>query len=212
VIVETENHDEQMADLSVERIAEVFKVYTERIRALEKDSTYVIVFKNHGGEAGTSLVHSHTQIASLNIMPTEINNEVNAVKRHTGCPYCGIIETERNSDRRAYENDTMIAFAPYASRFNYEIWVFPKEHIKSITDFDDKLYQDLADIMKKILLKLETIGASYNFILHYAPEGEDLHFHIEVLPRVATWGGFEFNSGIIINSVSPETAAEFYRS
>jgi hypothetical protein len=38
-----------------------------------------------------------------------------------------------------------------------------------------------------------------------------LHFHIEVTPREATWSGFEYCSGTIINSVSPEDAAKFYR-
>ena len=66
--------------------------------------------------------------------------------------------------------------------------------------------------MKKILVKLKQLGVDYNFFLHYAPDGEDLHFHIEVTPQIATWAGFEFSSETVINTVAPEVAAEFYRA
>jgi UDPglucose--hexose-1-phosphate uridylyltransferase len=62
------------------------------------------------------------------------------------------------------------------------------------------------------LVKLASIAADYNFVLHYAPKGKDLHFHIELLPRIAFWGGFELLSNIVINSVPPEKAGEFYRT
>ena len=38
-----------------------------------------------------------------------------------------------------------------------------------------------------------------------------MHFHIEITPRVAEWAGFELSTGTIINTISPEDAAEFYR-
>ena len=105
----------------------------------------------------------------------------------------------------------MIAFAPYASRFNFEVWIMPKRHIKNITEFNEDETKDLADIMHKILNKLKELNASYNFVLHYSPDNENLHFHIEILPRFANWAGFEFGTDMIINSVSPEYAAQFFR-
>jgi UDPglucose--hexose-1-phosphate uridylyltransferase len=211
VVVETNVHGEMLSDLSQERIAEVFKVYAERINALEKNSEYVVVFKNEGGEAGASLAHSHTQVGSMNMVPTLVQSEVTASKKN-GCAYCEIIKKEKNSDRRCLENDSFLSFAPYASRFNYEIWLFPKSHIKGFKDFDEKKYDDLAEMMKKILVKIKGLNASYNFVIHYSPKGENLHFHIEILPRISSWAGFEFSTGITINSVSPESAAEYYRS
>ncbi|MCX8147256.1 MAG: galactose-1-phosphate uridylyltransferase, partial [Candidatus Woesearchaeota archaeon] len=101
-------------------------------------------------------------------------------------------------------------FTPYASRFPFEIWVFPKYHIRSITELDDAKLMELADIMERILKKLKDLNAPYNYVVHNAPDNQDLHFHIEILPRLATWAGFEF-SGTIINTMSPEDAAKFYR-
>ena len=80
-----------------------------------------------------------------------------------------------------------------------------------MNEFDDNEFADLAAILKKVLSKLKELNAPYNLFLHHAPNGEDLHFHIEITPRCAIWAGFEFSSDIIINSISPEDAAKFYR-
>jgi len=213
IIVETPNHEKQLADLSEEHIKQVLEVYAERIKELSKlpETKYVLVFKNEGEEAGTSLIHSHTQLVTYNKIPKQVQDKIEASKKYSHCPYCEIISKEKNSHRRVFENDNFLSFCPYASRFNYEIWIFPKKHIKNITEMDNKMLIDLASMMKKILLKLKEINHSYNFFLHYSPEGEDLHFNIEICPRRAIWAGFELSSGEIINSVSPEDAAKFYR-
>ena len=87
-----------------------------------------------------------------------------------------------------------------------------KKHIKTLNELKDNEMLDLADILRKVLRKLRELNLSHNFYLHYSPKKENLHFHIEVAPRIATWAGFEFSSGITINSVMPEEAAKFYRS
>tara|TARA_Y100000310_G_scaffold336972_1_gene422860 strand:- start:55 stop:996 length:942 start_codon:yes stop_codon:yes gene_type:complete len=216
VIVETPDHSKQLSDLSEDDIRNILMVYAIRIKELseEKNVKYVLVFKNHGREAGTSLIHSHTQLSTLDMIPSQIKEEMDAVKKQKTCPYCSIIEKESESKRKILENDNFIAFAPFASRFNYEAWLFPKKHILNITQFKGKELLNLAIILKKILLKLKSINASYNLCLHYGfkERGMDLHFHIEIQPRIATWGGFENSSGMIINSVSPESAAKFYRN
>ncbi len=213
VIAECKQHDKQLWDLPPEHIEQILYIYKERINKLSKKKhiTYITIFKNHGREAGTSLIHSHTQLASLNKIPQLVIDEVNASKKHRQCPYCKIIKIESAGKRRCFENKTFTAFTPYASRFNFEIWIFPKRHIKNMNQLNHEEFTDLADILSKILKKLKNLNASYNFFLHYAPKGKDLHFHIEVTPRFAVWAGFEFSSNDIINSVTPEDAAKFYR-
>jgi UDPglucose--hexose-1-phosphate uridylyltransferase len=90
-----------------------------------------------------------------------------------------------------------------------EVWVMPKQHITNISQVKDT--RGLAEIMKDVLTKLRLLNAPYNYVLHYSPTDKDnLHFHIEILPRLSTWAGFEFN-GTVINTVTPEDAAKFYR-
>ncbi len=214
ILVETPEHEKQLGDLSVEQITDLFKVYKDRIIELHKDRNikYVLVMKNEGREGGASRVHSHSQIIAYNKIPNYVQEEVDAIKKYEHCPYGDIISIEKNSFRRVFENSRFVAFCPYASKFNYEIWVFPKNHTTNITSFEEDDFMALAEIMKKILLKIKELGCSYNYFLHYSPPGENLHFHIEICPRIATWAGFEIGTDDIINSVSPENAAEFYRS
>jgi UDPglucose--hexose-1-phosphate uridylyltransferase len=166
------------------------------------------VFKNSGPDAGTSIVHSHSQVMASSIPNQEILDEVAARRKYVNCPYCDIVQSEKSSERRCFENKDWLAFAPYASRFNYECWIFPRAHI---TTMKDAKLDTLASILKQVLVKIHGLQCSYNLVVHYSPRGEDLHFHIELLPRISTWGGFELGTNIIINTVAPEDAAKYYR-
>jgi UDPglucose--hexose-1-phosphate uridylyltransferase len=210
VIVEANTDKKQLWDLDKKDLKTLFEVYNNRIEELSKEPhiKYVAVFKNHGIKGGTSVIHTHSQVYAFNIVPKEIRDRIFASSQFDYCPYCDIINIEKKSHRRCFENDEFVAFTPYASRFNYEIWVFPKKHIRTLAEAN---LDQLADIMKKILKKLKWLNCSYNYFLHYAPEGEDLHFHIEVCPRISSWAGAEHGFGIVVNAVSPEQAAEFYR-
>src|SRR3989338_1641381 len=217
VLVETDVHSKQLADLSEEEIKEIFEVYSKRIEFYSKKPKikYVAVFKNSGREGGTSIIHTHTQIAAWNMIPPTIEEEISAVelykKKHRKCPYCEIIKIEVRTKRKIYNGKYFAVFAPYASRFHYETRIFPKEHLHSLLDLNDEQMKELAHVMKKILVKVTAITNSYNYYLHYSPPGKDLHFHITITPRMSVWAGFENSTGEIVNSVSPETAAEFYR-
>lgn len=216
VIVETPYHDKQLADLSVNGLVPIITAWQNRTRELGKDSKYVVLFKNHGIDGGTSIIHSHTQIVSYPRIPTLLMEEIKAYrnyKRLIGmCPYCKIIKSEMRSPRRIFSNKHFASFCPYASRFNYEVWIFPKNHKEHFTEFNEEEIKSLAVMLHKILSKINYLNASYNIVFHKVPEGTDMHFHIEILPRMATWAGFEWSTDEIINSVSPESAAKFYRN
>jgi UDPglucose--hexose-1-phosphate uridylyltransferase len=201
VLVETPNSNQQLWDLTPEHIEKILNAYLNRISKLSQieDIKYVQIFKNHKQAAGTSIVHSHSQIIAYNKVPKVVEEEVKKSNTRP-CPYCEIVKVESKSERRCFENDNFVAFTPFASRFPY--------HLTKLAECN---LEDLSEIMKKVLSKLKRLNAPYNFIIHNSPTREDnLHFHIEFLPRLSTWAGFEF-SGTIINSTLPEKAAKFYR-
>ncbi len=211
VIVETPDHAKQLADLSPNEIADVLGVYQNRVAELSKKKSiaYVSVIKNHGYHAGTSIVHSHSQVFATAFVPPEVQEKVEARRRFLKCPHCDIVKAETNSARQCFETKNWLAFCPYASRFNYELWLYPKKHIRQLSDVPD--LAELASLLKRVLGRLHVLNCSYNLFVTVAPQGEDLHLHIEVLPQIAIWGGFERGSGAVINSVMPESAAKFYR-
>jgi UDPglucose--hexose-1-phosphate uridylyltransferase len=213
VIIETPTHGKEFGEFSIEEITEVLQVYAARIKILQQEPymKYVCLFKNQGREAGASLRHTHSQIISIPMLPYEVSEKLKAIRQYRSCPYCDIIQKEKDSYRRCFENSSFIAFTPYASRFNYELWIFPKTHIRTFDELNNSTYADLAEILKKTTSRLEKEGIPYDIVWYYSPENENLHFHVEVMPRIAIWAGFEMGFGMTINSVSPETAAKFYR-
>ncbi len=213
IIVETNDHKKQLWDLNKEELKELLSLYNQRIIEINKDENikYVCVIKNHGKDGGTSLIHSHSQIIAYNHLPTNIQEKIDAYKSFAHCPMCDIWKVEKKSDRKCFENNTFIAFTPYASRFNYEILVMPKRHVTKLDDLTEEELNDFSEIWHKILVKLNELGVSFNHYIHYSPDNADLHLTLEICPRIAKWAGFEISSNTIINSVSPESAAEFYR-
>lgn len=214
VIVETPKHNEDLGDLEVEHIVKVLKMYSERKQAIEKNSRvkYVSIFKNSGEMGGASLPHSHTQLIGLTMVPPLIKKELEASRGD--CPFCRIWRDEVKGSRLVYEDRYTAAFAPFASRFPFEAWVMPKRHIKSLSEMKRAGMNSFAKALKGILSALNSSlnYPPYNLVIHYAPEGKDLHLHLELLPRLSRFAGFEFGTEIVINTMPPEVAAEHYRS
>jgi len=204
VIVETEKHNLTLSQLSRERILKVLEMYKERVKELYKDGRirYALVFKNEGGEAGASLTHSHTQIMCMDYVPKKIAEETEGE-----CVFCRKIKEKKNL---VYENASFVALCPEAPIFPFETWIIDRKH----EDFLECDLKELADGLKNVLAKLDTLldFPPYNFYFHIAPKNGKMHFHIELITRLSNWAGFEFGSGVIINVMPPEQAAEALRN
>ncbi len=213
VVVETPIHGEELGNLEVEHIAKVLEMYTRRVVELKKDPgiEYVSIFKNRGKTAGASVAHSHTQIVALPMIPGIIREEMKVLQKQGDCPLCRIGDIE--GERTVREDKYTVVFAPYASRFPFEARITPKRHLSSLEELNKKERESFALSLKEVLTALNksTNYPPYNYHLHLGPGGEDFHMYLELLPRLLTWGGFELSNDIVINTMSPETAAKHYR-
>jgi len=216
VIIETPDHIKELADLPITLIEKVLKMYAKRTYALSKKKklNYILCFKNQGSKAGASIVHAHSQIFATEILPPLVKQELEASLtyrfKNGTCAYCDIIKKEIKSKRKIWEDGYIASFAPYASEYHYEAWIFTKRHLDNITRLNKKEFKSLARALKHILLKLQTLNLSFNFFLHQVISDKDQHFYIKIEPRDSVWAGVEIGSGLVINSVPPETAAKFY--
>lgn len=203
----------------LEHIEKVFGAYRQRITALSqlKHINYVSVFHNQGLEAGASVKQTHSQIIATELVPPTLRRHAEAFtrlrRRYGVSPLARAISWEREQRLRVIYSDRYIsAVCPYASLYPFEVWIVPRGHIKSITELSRAQLRALAVALKAVTLGLETERISYNFHLIEPIRGMDNHFMIELIPRPNVWGGFEFNTGVAINPVAPEDAAEWYRS
>ena len=217
VIIETPDHKKELHDLSEGQIEAILKMYAKRTLALSqiKDIEYILCFKNQGSKAGASIVHAHSQIFATDIMPSEIKEELKLAHEyqinHKTCAYCNIIKREMKSPRKIYEDKFIAAFAPYASQYHYEAWIFTKRHLDNITKLNNNEFKSFAKSLKKILIKLSELNLSFNYFLHQSISDNDQHFYLKIQPRDSVWAGVELGSGLIINSVAPEEAAKFFK-
>ncbi|OGF25728.1 hypothetical protein A2303_07050 [Candidatus Falkowbacteria bacterium RIFOXYB2_FULL_47_14] len=217
VIIETRRHTDDLDDLNIDEIEQVLRMYARRTEVMSKidNIDYVLCFKNQGSKAGASIVHAHSQVFATDIIPPEVNSEIAAAQsykiKHGTCPYCDIIKKEMHSERKIFEDRYVAAIAPYASEFHYEAWIFTKRHIDNITLMKPMEFRSFAAALKKILVKIGRLDLSFNYFLHQLISNHDQHLYLKIQPRDSIWAGIELGSGLIINSVSPETAAKYYR-
>lgn len=217
VIIETPDHDQEMAELPLPHIVKILEIYKKRTDEINKNPKmqYMLIFKNNGGRAGASITHAHSQIFATSFLPPHILDKLTRAQEYKiqmgTCYYCGLIRKERKSPRFIWEDEHVSCFTPYASTYNYEAWIMPKRHLDNITNLKPEEIESMAKILKRLLDKLYKHNLPYNYYLHQAIRYTDEHFYLRISPRRNIWAGLELGSRLIVNSVSPEEAAEFYR-
>ena len=217
VVIETPEHHKATGDLPLDHWIAIMEAYINRTNELSKDKKikYILIFKNKGGKAGASLRHAHSQIFAAGFTPPHIIDKLTKAQEyrieHGHCYYCDLLKKEEKKERHIMSDEHVVAFTPYASIYQYEAWIIPRNHLDNITVLNRDEIASMAKMMKHIVMKLNEEKIPYNMFLHQSITDKDEHFYIRICPRRSTWAGVEMGSRIIINTVSPEEAAGFYR-
>ncbi len=225
VIIDSPEHDRELADLPVEHVELVLRAYRDRCVDLRKDPRfkYILIFKNYGVAAGASLEHPHSQLIALPVVPSRVQGEVKGGQRHfehtDRCIYCDVLDQE-NTDRRreVIVEPDYVALVPFAARFPFETWILPKAHAPSFDALSDEDIRPLARVLKGALQRIKTAlhDPAFNFMIHtmpiHAKDQDTYHWHIEIIPQVTQVAGFELGTGFYLNPTPPEKAAEALRA
>lgn len=224
VIIETPVHNRFIPLMEEWEVERVIHAYRERYLALREDRRVklILIFKNHGEAAGTSLAHPHSQVVATPVVPASIRRRYDEAVRYydvTGrCLYCEIVEEERKAGERVIlETEDFLVFHPFASQSPFETWIAPKRHRSSFGQITLEECRGLAAVLRSTLAKLAKAlnDPDYNYAIHTAPIGDEDEeyylWHIQILPRLTTVAGFEIGSGMRINVAQPEDTARFLR-
>jgi UDPglucose--hexose-1-phosphate uridylyltransferase len=225
VIIESPLHNEQIAGMGPEAVDILIETYHRRYTDLvqEHRNMVVLIFRNHGLRAGTSLLHPHSQVIVTGLVPSYLRWKEDEARRYFDrwgrCVYCDILDFElRDRHRLVLENGSFAAFVPYAAEVPFEAWIVPKQHQASFGSLSDPLKGDLSEALRLVLSMLrEKAGdPDYNYIIntspHYESKEPQLHWFVQIRPRLTTRAGFEIGSGISINPTLPEENAAVLRS
>ena len=169
----------------------------------------------------------------------EVENSANYWRKHHQCIFCSLIDEALTFEATLYDRtsgevrrqinvgqyvvergERFVAIKPFASRFEWEVHILPLEHQADFTRVTDEDLEDLARVLRRTMGRLDAVlgGVQYNYFLHSLPRCEDekecqnsYHWHLEIVPRTSIPTGFELGSGLFVNTISPEEAAEQLR-
>ncbi|MEL7266740.1 MAG: DUF4921 family protein, partial [Planctomycetota bacterium] len=202
----------------------------DRLRSLRADAVrgkntlqFFSVFKNNGLDAGASQPHAHCQLVGTNFVPPRIANCLRRSARYaqnTGSSLHGdLLRGERSDGRRIVMQDNdLIAYCPFASRMPMQVRI-ESTNDSSIFESESKpTMVRIAEMLHRLIaaLRQQNPSLSYNYHINTSPvkliEAQSFQWSIDLFPRLTRQAGFEFGSDCFINPVTPESAADFYRS
>ncbi|MFN8028180.1 MAG: DUF4921 family protein [Acidimicrobiia bacterium] len=85
----------------------------------------------------------------------------------------------------------------------------------SFGDATDAQADAMGRAVREVLARLSAWmhDPPYNLVVHTAPAEDDrFHWYVEITPRISTIAGFEQGTGVLVNTVPPEQAAEAIRT
>ncbi|MEM3926042.1 MAG: galactose-1-phosphate uridylyltransferase [Desulfurococcaceae archaeon] len=233
VIVETPDHEGDLYTLSLPHVSKIMEIFRQEYIELGKTGfvKYVAIFRNKGKEIGVSLTHPHSQIYALPFVPPRIVAEIEALNEYrsrTGkCLLCDIVKHELSKKERViYENAEFVVILPFYAMWPYELHVYPKRHIKSISHMDIEKLMNLADALRVVTALFTSLlrrDAPYIMAFHNPPleaENKDLdfHFHVEFYQpyrdseKLKYAAGIEWGYWVFTYDGSPEIKAKELRS
>lgn len=220
VLVLSPNHGESWADLSEHQVHLVMQAIRDRIDAHEHTPglRYSQAIVNSGREAGASIEHPHGQLLGMPFVPRELVDEQSGFVRFAGgCLLCATVDAELDMGHRVVEvTDETAVLCPFWSGVPFEMLVVPRRHGPHLHHSAASDVNAVGEAVRTgVSLLRDRLGdVAYNLVFHSAPyrASSTYHWHVHIWPKLTTLAGFELGTGVFINIVAPEQAAEELRA
>lgn len=233
VVCFSSNHEASFKDLTQEQARLVVDAWADRTAELSArdEVAYVYPFENRGAEIGVTLPHPHGQIYAYNFVPPRAAKELDAAlayaEKHGRNLFGDIIERElADGSRLVAQNDSWVAFVPFAARWPMEVHAYPRQQTPDLAALSDEQRDGLAAIYRDILGRFDAL---YDAPLPYIsawqqapakasdPRRQHAWLHVELFSirrtadKLKYLAGTESGQGSFSNDVAPEAQAERLR-
>ena len=215
VIVHTPRHVTALAQLEAAELEGALGAWRTRMRA-HPGAALVQLIVNEGPGAGASREHTHAQLYALPFVPAAVARERERVtayrERTAGADLLGDVLTEevRREERLVAIDDDAALVCPWASRSPFELRVIPRR--------DAPRFEQGSSGTAMLGTAMRVLAARFgeppelNLWVRTAPQGaEHFRWHIDIAPKLTVHAGFEMATGVDINIMPPERAAEELR-
>ncbi len=235
VLVQSVRHDIELWQSSDAEISQFLLLAAQRIQDLKRDLRfkYVTLFKNYGAPAGQEFDHPVSELTGTTFVPRRVLYELRASRDYylekERCVFCDTLNQELREPVRIVESrGNYVALCPFAARVPYEIWIMPRKHEssfeRSVVSRSAQL-AELSALIRTTLQRVMSLAEAFHMVLHTVPNtyqksnilqywktvDEDYHWHIEILPILASKAKPYFLKEVYYTPVSSEVAAERLR-
>jgi len=221
VVLYSSEHAATLNSLGTEQARKVIDLWADRTSEIgsRDDIAYVLVFENHGPDVGATISHPHGQVFAFpEVPPAPANELARLAAGHR------LLEDDRAGERVVAERAGWRAWVPQGSIYPHGLRVAPLEQHPDLPSLGDAGRDGLAWMLVDVLSRLDRLFAipqPYMFWFHQRPTDRGdwpqawLHLEIAAPWRAAGlmrfMAGGELGSGVFINPVAPEAAAEALR-
>jgi UDPglucose--hexose-1-phosphate uridylyltransferase len=184
VVVHSPRHVRSLAELEDDELELVAEAWRRRRDA--EPHGYLHALVNEGREAGSSLPHSHSQLAWLPAAPPpepELDGEV------------------------VVEHDGVVVRSPHLARLPYELAIAPAE--PEADGLHSPHLGTAVRLLAEMVRRLQSLEGTVPLNAWLRDAGE---WRIVLLPRLSILAGLELGAGVYINTLPPEEAAERLRN
>lgn len=214
VVVLSPEHNRSLALVGFNRAREVFRVLRDRARHHAADGArHIQVFINHGQAAGASIEHPHAQLVSLDFVPPFVTEMTRRFAQ--GGPLLRLAMDEAEEcDLVLREEVDALTWSPYAAPSPLFMRIALRDGGHRFDLIDDWSVISISDAVFHALNRLLEVAGDvpYNVVVHSGPVTENPYsWWVDIVPRISVRAGFEFGTGLSVNTLAPEAAAKWMR-
>jgi UDPglucose--hexose-1-phosphate uridylyltransferase len=217
VIVNAPDPVTSLGELDPAQVETAMGVWAERIEH-HSGAAYVHVIVNEGKEAGASLPHTHAQLYALPFVPAAVARERERFTAYSDRTHGRNLledllqEEVRRRDRVVAVDDDAVAICPFAARVPFHIQVIPRRPAARFGEGGATGGRLLHEVLGRLAAVLGHLPP-FNAWVRTVPRGaESWCWRIELMPRLAQLAGLEIGTGVNLNVLAPEQAAEQLRA
>ena len=216
VIVNAPDPVSSLAELRPEQVETAMSVWRERMRE-HSDAACVHIIVNEGKEAGASLPHTHAQLYALPFVPAAVARERERFtayfERTQGRDLLeDLVQDEvRRRERVVAIDDEAVALCPFGARVPFHLQVVPRRPTPRFSDDGPLAARMLHHALNRLATTLGSLPPLNMWVRTAPRDAARFCWRIEVLPRLAQLAGLEIGTGVHLNALAPEDAAERLR-
>lgn len=229
VVAYSDDHAGSIGSLDPAHMGLVLDAWIDRTAELGRlpGVRSVFVFENRGAEVGVTLHHPHGQIYAYPYVPPMLDRVLGQAaayrERTGGSLIADALAFEREDAARVvYQDESWVAFVPYAARWPYELQLHPTADRGSLTELTPGEREGFSAFYPRLVRALDRVfDAAFPYMSgwHQRPaqpteaQTRDARLYLRLISnrraadKLKYLAGSESLMGSFINDVTPEAAA-----